>query len=128
METTNNFLSETFSSFIRNLRIETKLSMGQVARDLGITVVYYSEVEAGKKPPFPEKKVSYQKLANVLKGSADELARMAENDREKRNYVKLFDCDNETADVAVSFGRCLSNKKLNAKQLQRIRDILKDGE
>ncbi|WII72168.1 helix-turn-helix transcriptional regulator [Bdellovibrio sp. 22V] len=118
---------ETFANCIKNLRIGAKKTMGQVARELGITVVYYSEVESGKKPPFPVGKVSLAKLAETL-GVEEELLRVtADADREKRNFAKMFDCEPQYIDVAVAFGRRLSNKQLNEQQMRKIRDILNEG-
>ena len=69
--------SRSFGEVLRSLRIKADKSMGQVARELGITTVYYSEVETGKKKPFPEGKVSYQKLASFLNTNRDELEQIA---------------------------------------------------
>lgn len=102
--------------------------MGEVARDLGITVVYYSEVESGKKPAFPDKKVSYMLLAKVLQIPEENLKAIANFDREKRDILKRFPCNETTAHLAVAFGRRLTNNALTEKQLQKIQKILNEGE
>jgi transcriptional regulator with XRE-family HTH domain len=100
--------------------------MGQIARELGITIVYYSEVEAGKKPAFPERKVDYLLLAKALGINEVLLRRVAELDREKRQIIKAFGCDGDSAELAVAFGRRLTNKSLTDTQVDRIRRILNE--
>lgn len=121
-------ISESFASFIRRHRIASGKTMGQVARELGITVVYYSEVEAGRKPAFPDKKVDYTTLAKTLKSTESTIKKIAEIDREKRQFLKMFECDHSTADLAVAFGRRLSKNNLSTKQIDKIRKILNEGE
>jgi transcriptional regulator with XRE-family HTH domain len=121
-------ISETFASFLRRHRIASEKTMGQVARELGITVVYYSEVEAGRKPAFPDKKVDYTTLASAIGTTEAHIKRIAAVDREKRQILKMFDCDHSTADLAVAFGRRLSKNDLNSKQIDKIRKILNEGE
>jgi transcriptional regulator with XRE-family HTH domain len=118
----------TFAHFIRASRIALQKTMGQVSRDLGITVVYYSEVEAGKKPAFPDGKVDYSILAKALNVSHFTLKRIAEMDREKRQIIKAFGCSQESADLAVAFGRRLNNNDLSEKQIGKIRRILNEEE
>lgn len=117
---------ESFADFLRALRLREKKSMGEVSRALDISVVYYSEVESGRKPPFPEGKVDYAVLAKVLKAQENDLKERAELDREKRRILKSFDCDDDSADLAVSFGRLLSNNELTDKQKEKIRKILNE--
>lgn len=121
-------IAESFASFIRRHRIACGKTMGQVARELGITVVYYSEVEAGRKPAFPDKKVDYSELAKILKSTEPVIKKVAEIDREKRQFLKMFECDHSTADLAVAFGRRLSKNDLSSKQIDKIRKILNEGE
>jgi transcriptional regulator with XRE-family HTH domain len=120
--------TESFASFIRTCRIRQQKTMGQVSRDLGITVVYYSEVEAGKKPAFPDGKVDYKILARTLDVSEFTLKRTAEIDREKRQILKAFGCNDDSADLAVAFGRRLTNNDLTEKQIHKIRRILNEVE
>lgn len=121
-------ISESFASFLRRSRIARGKSMGQMARELGITVVYYSEVEAGHKPAFPDKKVDYEILAASLGTSEQQIMKIALSDREKRHILKVFECDQSSADLAVAFGRRLSKNNLSTKQIDKIRKILNEGE
>lgn len=120
--------SQTFAHFLRQHRIASGKSMGQLARELGITIVYYSEVEAGRKAAFPHRKVDYSLLASALAVPEEEIDRMAEQDRENRQMLKVFECDLGTADLAVAFGRRLSRKNLSPKQIEKIRRILNEEE
>ncbi|MFS4459263.1 helix-turn-helix domain-containing protein [Bdellovibrio sp. HCB2-146] len=118
----------TFGECIRSLRINAAKSMGQVARELGISTVYWSEVESGKKSAFPPGKVAMSLLAEVL-GTSEELLRItAEADREKRKLTRAFECEAEYADLAVAFGRRINKKDLTEAQMIKIRDILNNKE
>ncbi|HEY8272597.1 MAG TPA: helix-turn-helix transcriptional regulator [Pseudobdellovibrionaceae bacterium] len=121
-------IAESFASFLRRNRIATRKTMGQLARELGITVVYYSEVEAGRKPAFPDKKVDYEILASSLGTTENQIKKIADLDREKRQILKVFECDHSSADLAVAFGRRLSKNDLTAKQLSKIHKILNERE
>ena len=122
------FTAETFASFLRRSRMRLQKTMGQMARELGITVVYYSEVEAGKKPAFPDKKVSYATLATTLNIPEELLKNLATFDRDKRTILKSFSCTQDNAHLAVAFGRRLTNNDLSEKQLKKIQKILNEVE
>lgn len=56
-----------FCQMIKVAREAKRLTMTHMACELGISVVYYREVENGEKQPFPPAgKVDYAKLAKVL--------------------------------------------------------------
>lgn len=118
----------TFGDFIRSLRIQMGKSMGQVARELGISTVYWSEVESGKKPAFPPGKVAAARLAEVLATSEEVIRQVADADRSKRKLTKALECETEHADLLVTFGRRVSKKDLTETQLRKIRDILNNKE
>lgn len=121
-------LTESFANFIRRHRVASGKTMGQMARELGITVVYYSEVEAGRKPAFPDKKVDYGNLAKILNTTETIVRKAAEMDREKKQMLKVFDCDLNNAELAVAFGRRLTKNNLSPKQIDKIRKILNEVE
>lgn len=124
----NVFAFGTFAECIRSLRIKAGKSMGQVARELKISTVYWSEVEAGKKPAFPPGKVEMALLAEVLQASVDVLRLTAESDRQKRKVQKAFPCEEQYEELALAFGRRLTNKDLTDAQMRRIQDILNTKE
>lgn len=48
---------EAFGKLLRQLREESKKSMGELARYLGVTVPYVSAVEHSERPPFITEKI-----------------------------------------------------------------------
>jgi len=122
----SNIILESFADLLRKSRIRVGKTMGQIARDLGITVVYYSEVEAGKKPAFPHGKVDYAVLADSLEVQESALKKVAELDREKRQLIKAFGCTDKNANLAVAFGRRLTKNDLSDKQIAKIHKILNE--
>lgn len=45
-------MHETFGDLLRRLRMERHMSIGELARQLGVTTVFVSRVELGKAPPL----------------------------------------------------------------------------
>lgn len=74
----NDTMALEFRSTIKQARLKRGLSMSHMARKLGISTVYYSDVEAGKLQPFPVSgKVSYGTLASELDLDKGQLERLA---------------------------------------------------
>lgn len=122
-----NKAKETFGGTLRSLRLKAKLSMGEVARTLGISVVYYSEVEGGRKKPFPEKTVDFVKLAKTLQGDVNGLRELAQAQRQELR-IDLFKADHQTAKLALLFGRRVDSDSLTVEQVEQIQQILESGE
>lgn len=57
-------MKESFGDFIRTCRRNRELTLQEVADELGVSVVYVSEVERGKRPPFVAERL--EKLAKIL--------------------------------------------------------------
>lgn len=75
-------MKREFGETLKRRRLGLGLSMGQVARALGISVVHYSRVENGKEHPFPSAgKVDYEVLAKLLGADAAELLALAHKER-----------------------------------------------
>lgn len=114
-----------FGPLIRRLRIEKRMSMGQMARSLGISTVYYSEVESCKKRPFPEQKVSYIRLGEVLGESSESLRRLARLERQFMDIERFFEVNEENeAHLALAFARRLSDNSLTDSEIQQLRAVL----
>ena len=47
----------TFGRLLRQARSQAERSMGELARHLGVSVVYVSDVENGNRPPFTKERV-----------------------------------------------------------------------
>ena len=68
----------TFGRTIRSRRRAKDLTLGYVARALGVSPSYVSMVERGKKPPFPESKlVILAQLLGIELGALRNLAVVA---------------------------------------------------
>ena len=56
---------ETFGSFVRAQREEKRLTLKDVAKVVGVSIVYLSDVETGRRPPFSDS-TKLRKLAKAL--------------------------------------------------------------
>jgi transcriptional regulator with XRE-family HTH domain len=56
-------------------------SMSEVARAIGVTTVYYSEVEMGRKRPFSSANIDFVRLASELQIDRLELEELAATER-----------------------------------------------
>lgn len=69
-----------FASTVRRRRKSLNLTMTDLARAFGCSVVYWSEMERGaKSPPTPDERLA--KVAEMLRIEADKLADIAITDR-----------------------------------------------
>jgi transcriptional regulator with XRE-family HTH domain len=50
-------MATEFGAFFRRVREDLRISMGQVARHLGVSVSYVSDVELGKRAPFTDDRI-----------------------------------------------------------------------
>jgi transcriptional regulator with XRE-family HTH domain len=50
-------MATEFGAFFRRIREDLRFSMGQVARHLGVSVSYVSDVELGKRAPFTDDRI-----------------------------------------------------------------------
>jgi transcriptional regulator with XRE-family HTH domain len=64
-----------FGERLRELRKKANLTLGDVADNLGVSVVYVSDVERGNRPPLRPDLID--KIAAVLKSDATDLHRLA---------------------------------------------------
>lgn len=69
----------SFGRFLREARKQSSLTQAQVAKGLGVSMTYLSDIERGHRPPFPATdRDRYESLALMLGVSCDEiLARAA---------------------------------------------------
>lgn len=90
-----------FGEQLRELRADK--SMSYVAKACGISVVYYSEVERGIKPPFCLKKFRYCDLANVLCTEEKFLRKLAMEERQTVD-LDISRISDKAKRVAMLFG------------------------
>ena len=115
---------QNFHERLRDLRVNAGKSMGEVARALAITTVYYSEVENGKKNAFPPHKVDYRILAQTVNGDQGELERLAIEERE-RHGIALKPKTSSTQEMAILLARCINENLLDAQGIAEINKVLK---
>ncbi len=114
---------KAFHERLRELRLDAGRSMGEVARALNITTVYYSEVENGKKNAFPPHKVDYRVLAELVEGDQAELERLAIEGR-KRHGIALQPKTSSTQEMAILLARCINEDLLDDDSVAAINSVL----
>lgn len=106
----------SFGELIRTSRRRLNLSLQDVATALGVTAVYVSEVERGKRPPFTIDKMP--KLAKILERDLDELKNAAWKGR------KMIELDPESAsNKQIEALMALARGGLSESQLDQILEI-----
>lgn len=113
-----------FGDLLFKLRTKAKLSMGQIARELGMSTVYYSEVEHSKKKPFTHKKVDYQKLADLLDTDREILEKAAKKERLKMSMSFLSELKPSNQEMMLRLARKLDDDDLTDDQIRKINDVL----
>lgn len=120
--------SNRFGDLLFEFRTKARLSMGQVARELGMSTVYYSEVEHSKKKPFTHKKVDYQKLADLLGADKELLEKTAKRERLKMSMgTFLNDIKPMDRDVMLRLARKIDDDSLSDEQIRKINEALGYG-
>ncbi len=99
--------------------------MGQVARAIGITTVYYSEVENGKKLPFPPHTIDYGALSEAVGGDREELEALATEGRASMG-VSIKTTNKRAQGVAVTLARRMHENSLDDEQLDAIERIINE--
>jgi transcriptional regulator with XRE-family HTH domain len=64
-------MKKEFGELLRRLRVKADRSMGQVARQLGVSVTYISDVERGKRAPLRPERI--EKVAKYLNADPADL-------------------------------------------------------
>jgi len=106
----------SFGELIRSNRRRLNKSLQDVADALGVTAVYVSEVERGKRPPFTVERLP--SLAQILELELDELKTAAWAQR------KMIEWDPSTAsDKQIEALMALARGGLSDSQLEAILEI-----
>lgn len=71
-----------FGQILRRLRSEKGKTMGQLARELGISVTFLSDVELGRRPPFPADRID--EVVRALSLSPSEATELVAASHERR--------------------------------------------
>ena len=106
---------ESFGELIRSSRRLLGKSLQEVGDALGVTAVYISEVERGKRPPFVTERL--KKLSKILEIDFERLVRAAWSER------KMIDFDPGSSDKEIEALVTLARGGLSETQLDAIMKI-----
>jgi transcriptional regulator with XRE-family HTH domain len=112
-----------FGEILRQFRREADKTLGDVARLLGVSPVYVSDVERGNRKPFARERIL--KIAEFLGKDPSLLLQTADRER----GVIEYDITNATALEAKVVGGLvtgLARGGITKDQLNQIQDILKE--
>jgi transcriptional regulator with XRE-family HTH domain len=118
-------MNERFGDLLRQLRRKADKTLGDVSRELGVSVPYLSDIERGNRKPFTTERLV--QLAAFLHTDAAPLIEAA--DREKG--VIEYDMRRASplqADVVGGLVAGLARGGVSDEQLQEIREILNGKE
>jgi transcriptional regulator with XRE-family HTH domain len=116
----------TFGEFIKNMRIERRMTLREFCRSTKLDPSNWSRIERGLAPP-PKSKVVLQGIAEMLK--------VKEGSEE---YITLFDLaaighiptgllsDEQVLDKLPIFFRTIRGKKPSRKELEELIRIMKE--
>ena len=109
-----------FGSLLRSLRERQRISMSAVARAIGVSVVYYRDVERGTRRPFSSLKIDFEILGKALGTDPDKLQRAAAEERGQLE-LDLRGMNSEMQKLAVLFANCLSKRRLAKATIEQLR-------
>jgi len=116
---------DRFGDQLRDLRRQKDKTLGDVARVLGVSVVYLSDVERGNRKPFGRDRVV--QIAEYLEVAPDQLLRAADQERGRIEY----DITNASPlEIGVVGGLVagLARGGVTGDQLHKIQKILEEGD
>ncbi len=108
-----------FGRELRALREQTHRSMGEVARHLGVSVTYVSDVERGRRGPLAPPAIT--KVAELLGVDPKALLTTA---AAERGSISLSDLDSSPLHLAVGAGLARRWADLTEEQLREIGKVL----
>lgn len=114
-------MATEFGALFRRIREDLGISMGQVARHLGVSVPYVSDVELGKRAPFTNEKIISAGL--LFKINPLQLLKAA---GESRGFFEIRPVTAMHATVGAALARRFED--LSSEQLERIGRIVEEDE
>jgi len=114
-----NFMSD-FGKMLNKARLKRGLSLGQLAKHMGVTAPYISDIENGKRAPFPIKLETYAKLENMLAVPTVELIKQAAKDPSRRFFE--LEVGNNQIETLVLFAQCCE-RGLTAEEIKKIAEF-----
>ena len=118
-------MAERFGDTLRKTRQKAKRTLGDVARMLGVSVVYVSDVERGNRRPFGNERIL--KVARFLEADPAPLIAAADVEKGVIEYA-ISKAKPLEARVVGDLVSGLARGGVTDDQLERIRTILKDSE
>lgn len=118
-------MPERFGDALRRTRQQAGKTLGDVARELNISVVYVSDVERGNRRPFNTERILT--IARLLEADPAPLIAAADADKGVIEY-DISKAKPLEARVVGDLVSGLARGGVTDEQLRRIRTILKDSE
>ena len=118
-------MPERFGDALRRTRQKAGRTLGDVAKLLGVSVVYVSDVERGNRRPFNNERIL--KIAKFLKTDPEPLIGAADVDRGVIEY-NITKAKPLEAAVVGDLVSGLARGGITDDQLRKIRGIIKDSE
>ena len=114
-----------FGRYLREQRVDAKISLRSAASKLGVSAVYLGEVERGVRPPLKEK--HWDKLLKVVPTlSREKLEKFAVDARPMQ--LDLRDASPHYQDLALALSRRIAQQNLSHKDLEKLLAILGDAD
>jgi transcriptional regulator with XRE-family HTH domain len=114
-------MSERFGDMLRRIRRKADKTLGDVARELGVSVPYISDVERGNRKPFTTERLI--QLARFLNSDGKLLIDAADKERGIIEY-DIRRASPLQADVVGGLVAGLARGGVSDEQLEDIREIL----
>ena len=118
-------MPERFGVALRRTRQSAEKTLGDVARLLGVSVVYVSDVERGNRRPFSNERIL--KVARLLNADPAPLIAAADVEKGVIEY-EISDAKPLEARVVGDLVSGLARGGVTREQLERIKHILKDSD
>jgi transcriptional regulator with XRE-family HTH domain len=118
-------MPQRFGELLRKLRRKSDKTLGDVARMLGVSVVYLSDVERGNRKPFNNDRIV--KIGEYLGEDAADLIEAADRERGFIEY-DIRKASPLEADVVGGLVAGLARGGITDEQLHNIRNILQKDE
>ena len=118
-------MPQSFGEILRQLRRKADKTLGDVARLLGVSVVYLSDVERGNRNPFSRGRIL--RIAEFLDSDPAELLEAADRERGTIEY-DITHASPLQAEVVGGLVTGLARGGISDGKLRRIQDVLRGGE
>ncbi len=116
-------MSHEFGRYVRAMRVEAQVSLRKAATALGVSAVYFGEVERGVRPPFKETHWS-KLIAAIPTIDKDTLSRFTVKARPVQ--LDLRDSPPKYQDLGIALARRIEKQNLSAKDIEKLFSILGD--